>query len=65
MSSYKSYRPDDIDGVVKVGSVIVDKVVKIEGNQVITKKVVLKIPKQRRKKCNEKICMTKPYTENV
>lgn len=50
MSSYKSYRPDDIDGVVKVGSYIIDKVIKIEGNQIITKKVVLKIPKQRRKK---------------
>lgn len=52
MSSYKNYRPDDIDGTLKVGSVVVDKVIKIEGNQIITKKVVLKIPKQRRKKAN-------------
>lgn len=45
MSDYTSFRTDDIDGVVKVGSYVVEQVVNIKDNIIITKKVVLKLPR--------------------
>lgn len=51
MSEYISFRPHQIDGNVKIGSVIVDKVVNItENGTIVTKKVILPKIKRVRKK---------------